>query len=289
MIAGFAKCGTTALHHYLGQHPGIFLTVPKEPRFFSDPDIRGRMAEYQARFLEAQPGSILGEASVSYSETAFVSLCAQRISTAFPNIKLILLIRDPITRIESQFRELHDSSYKLGISCPMELHDAIYKFPNIICDSQYFQIVNRWTRHIPRKNILLLFNEELRERPSHVLKQALDFLEIQQLNFEFDLTSKPNSGATKYRDTKKFRQLKRMRAARIAESGLNQLPFEERERFKRKKGWRVPFGSQPIVWSDDALKTVVDGLKYDVEGILELTKRDSSIWPRFQAAADQMS
>jgi hypothetical protein len=28
------KCGTTSLHHILGQHPRIFMPDMKEPRFF---------------------------------------------------------------------------------------------------------------------------------------------------------------------------------------------------------------------------------------------------------------
>ena len=34
LIAGAAKCGTTSLYHYLGQHPDVFLSTPKEPNFF---------------------------------------------------------------------------------------------------------------------------------------------------------------------------------------------------------------------------------------------------------------
>ena len=31
LIVGAAKCGTTSLYHYLGQHPDVFLSTPKEP------------------------------------------------------------------------------------------------------------------------------------------------------------------------------------------------------------------------------------------------------------------
>jgi len=33
-IVGAPKCGTTALHTYLGQHPDIFVSEPKEPNYF---------------------------------------------------------------------------------------------------------------------------------------------------------------------------------------------------------------------------------------------------------------
>ena len=39
LIIGAAKSGTTSLHHYLQQHPEIFMTTPKEPHFLINNDI----------------------------------------------------------------------------------------------------------------------------------------------------------------------------------------------------------------------------------------------------------
>jgi hypothetical protein len=33
-IVGAPKCGTTSLHYWLSQHPEIFMSEPKEPKFF---------------------------------------------------------------------------------------------------------------------------------------------------------------------------------------------------------------------------------------------------------------
>ena len=35
IIAGFPKCGTTSLHHYLSEHPQIFMPSQKELHFFT--------------------------------------------------------------------------------------------------------------------------------------------------------------------------------------------------------------------------------------------------------------
>ena len=35
IVIGAAKSGTTSLHDYLGQHPDVFMSVEKEPRFFA--------------------------------------------------------------------------------------------------------------------------------------------------------------------------------------------------------------------------------------------------------------
>ena len=35
IISGFPKCGTTSLHHYLNEHPQIFMPSQKELHFFT--------------------------------------------------------------------------------------------------------------------------------------------------------------------------------------------------------------------------------------------------------------
>jgi hypothetical protein len=37
LIVGAPKCGTTALYHYLRQHPQVFLPRRKEPYYFVKP------------------------------------------------------------------------------------------------------------------------------------------------------------------------------------------------------------------------------------------------------------
>jgi hypothetical protein len=34
LLPGAPKCGTSALHAALTRHPGLFLSEPKEPKFF---------------------------------------------------------------------------------------------------------------------------------------------------------------------------------------------------------------------------------------------------------------
>ena len=49
-IAGAPRCGTSSLWAYLGAHPGIFMSKPKEPHHFgADLEIRSRpFADRQA-------------------------------------------------------------------------------------------------------------------------------------------------------------------------------------------------------------------------------------------------
>jgi len=103
-IIGAPKCGTTFLYRALREHPGVFMTDPKEPnRYGSDLDLADDRSirdseEYGALFDRADENQRLGEASVfsMYSERA-----AEEISRETPGALFIALIRDPVEFVRS--------------------------------------------------------------------------------------------------------------------------------------------------------------------------------------------
>lgn len=134
-IVGAPKAGTTALYHYLDQHPQIYMSAIKEPHFFAaefreenfeaeirpliSRDARGTRKflsgamrqkrfggivadwkDYVRLFANANRASALGEASVCYlwSPTA-----PERIADRFPDAKILAVLRDPSDRAYSQY------------------------------------------------------------------------------------------------------------------------------------------------------------------------------------------
>tara|TARA_B100001175_G_C19436250_1_gene603721 strand:+ start:357 stop:1250 length:894 start_codon:yes stop_codon:yes gene_type:complete len=93
LIVGAPKCGTTALHNYLSQHPDLNLS-PKEIHFFGK-DLgykvkRPSLSEYQSYFKEK---GLNGDGSVwyLYSDTIYQELNNLEIKP-----KIIVLLRDPV-------------------------------------------------------------------------------------------------------------------------------------------------------------------------------------------------
>jgi len=39
LVIGAARCGTTALTSFLGEHPDVFVSTPKEPHFLAFPGV----------------------------------------------------------------------------------------------------------------------------------------------------------------------------------------------------------------------------------------------------------
>lgn len=109
LVVGGVKCGTTALHRYLCDHPQIVPAWDKETHFF-DQNVsyidRG-FDWYHSRFpspIRAGLGRITFEATPNYLYQ--FPRCAQRIWQYDPRMKLIVLLRSPAERAYSYWNML---------------------------------------------------------------------------------------------------------------------------------------------------------------------------------------
>lgn len=117
LVIGAVKSGTTALHRYLKQHPQIYMSSPKELRFFPfedhPPDFRGpgdkadietaikNLEDYRACFARGAHHPARGESSPLY---LYYPRSAERIRHHIPDAKLIAVLRHPADRAYSQFQ-----------------------------------------------------------------------------------------------------------------------------------------------------------------------------------------
>ncbi len=93
VIAGAARCGTTALHEYLALHPAVFMPVLKEPGFFST-DLPGGVStleEYRALFAPAPAHALTGEASTQY---LYSKVALERLTAHNPQVRIIVILRN---------------------------------------------------------------------------------------------------------------------------------------------------------------------------------------------------
>ena len=104
-IAGAPKCGTTALFTYLESHPSVFMSAPKEPRYYCK-DLHTEVqdkATYLNLFLPAPRGSVTGEASPTY---LYSQVAIPEIATDWPNAKFVIALRNPIDAAYSLHSQL---------------------------------------------------------------------------------------------------------------------------------------------------------------------------------------
>ena len=117
VLIGAPKSGSTSLFHYLKQHPEVYMSPLKDPRFFafegqapqfdgpSDDTIHNNrivweLDKYQAQFQGVKNEKAVGEASVRYFEEP---RSAENMHRFNPTMKLMLLLRNPIERAWSHY------------------------------------------------------------------------------------------------------------------------------------------------------------------------------------------
>src|SRR4051812_6198369 len=92
LVIGAAKSGTTSLHFYLRQHPGVYMPPVKELNYYWDGaaaagrEVPRTFADYVACFAAARDGQAIGEISPQYLNSP---LAAARIRSDPPGVKLI--------------------------------------------------------------------------------------------------------------------------------------------------------------------------------------------------------
>lgn len=118
-ILGAAKSGTTTLCSLLAQHPDVYMSPVKEPRFFAlegqRPNFVGpgdhhanaeavvERAAYERLFDGVHRQRAVGEASTLY---LFSPVAPQRIREAVPHARLIAILRHPAERAFSNYLHL---------------------------------------------------------------------------------------------------------------------------------------------------------------------------------------
>jgi sulfotransferase family protein len=117
LIVGAQRAGTTALYHYLVQHPQVVPPTTKELHFF-DLNYGQGLAWYREQFplrVElARKQAITLEASPYY---VFHPHALRRIKHLLPAVKIIVLLRNPVDRAVSHyFHEVEYGAEKLPMA-----------------------------------------------------------------------------------------------------------------------------------------------------------------------------
>ena len=97
---GAPKAGTTTLAADLAHHPRVWIPQRKELGYF---DIRwhdSTLADYASDFRSAPEGAVLGEATPTYLHA---SGALERIAETLPRVRLVAILRDPVTRFWSHY------------------------------------------------------------------------------------------------------------------------------------------------------------------------------------------
>ena len=223
IILGAAKSGTTALHNYLGQHPDIFVTLKKEPKFFTfygeTPDTDGTAdAEGRQRYEYVKRGSIydldayhalfetvadetaIGESSPMY---LYCPRSAQRIYEYDPGMKLIAILRDPVERAFSHYMQYsiqvqgdeYLPTFEKAIAAePIDHPHIWYSFRHYVRLGFYYRQLQRYFDRFDANQIRVYLYEDLKHDSQQLFQDIFQFLNVDDA-FTIDTTRSHNVGA----------------------------------------------------------------------------------------------
>ncbi len=172
LIIGAMKSATSTLHEQLARQPGIFMTTPKEPYFFSDDPVYAKgMAWYEALFTDADPSDIKGESTTHYTKLPTYPNTIGRIQAHVPNAKFIYVMRHPIDRLISQY--VHHWSEKEVV---VPIDDAIDSLPIMVDYSRYAYQLKPYLDAFGQDRILPVFFDRLHSHSQSELERICHFL-----------------------------------------------------------------------------------------------------------------
>jgi hypothetical protein len=181
-IVGAIKGGTTALDYFLGQHPDVCTAIQKETHFFCrDIFFRGDHPKYQ--WLDFSFPGYRGEKAVGEAtpEYMYFATAAERMYTYNPDLKLVILLRDPADRAYSQYRMevargTERRSFATAVAADLKAEDGTEGL--YTAGGFYLAAIDRLSRWFPFRQIHLIRSEDLACRHQETLSAVHEFLGI---------------------------------------------------------------------------------------------------------------
>lgn len=222
LIVGGQKCGTSSLHDALSKHPCVAAGTTKELAFFDLKFDRG-VAWYRAHFptsirkslhmIRRDRQFLTFESTVSYM---FHPHAPKRIADTLQDVKIIVMLRNPIERAYSDYNyrrttwgDSSFSSFEEAIGAEMDGSIAREEYHKMTLDERYTykryyrysylsrgiyveQLANLM-RYISKDRILVLKSEDFFKDPQAVLGSVLKFLELPAYHLDRFVVKKKGS------------------------------------------------------------------------------------------------
>lgn len=184
LVIGAQKAGTTALDHYLRQHPDIGMADVKEVHYFDDEDVFADEptdhAAYEAHFPDAK--RIHGESTPIY---LWWKPACERIHRYNPDMKLIAVLRDPVERAFSQWnmefnRGDESRDFRSAVQAELEQRkiDPLWQHRvfSYLSRGFYSEQIERFQRTFDPHQLLFIKYEDLKKAPERQLMRIFDHI-----------------------------------------------------------------------------------------------------------------
>lgn len=227
IIVGAMKAGTSSLHYILNQHEHIFIP-DREIFFFDIDDIKQHpdffietpqkwffpceqnfdkyLSWYKSFFKDAEESQIIGEDSTTYMAS---QKAPSRISKILPEVKLIFMLRDPVSRTYSHYWHLVRTGRAI-----YDFEKTIQYMAGTLLQRSFYKVqIERFKKFFPDINMKFIIFEDFIKNTQVCIDEICKFLnlessiDISQLDIHKNLAKVPRSVELQIVHNRIFRSL----------------------------------------------------------------------------------
>lgn len=234
MLIGVQKGGTSSLHSYLGQHPNIKGAIDKEVHFFDRDNIFNRGVHwYESQFINLNPFARVKQYVDATPDYMYRPDAIPRMAQMYPNVKLVMILREPVSRAYSAWnmyrdfqitrkslpplvrtaylegtqnnmlRTLYNSDKFPSFEETVELelgyidNEENLQEPSFLRRGFYMDQIDAILKYYDRNQLLVLGRKELKNAPVETLNRVLEHMGMPASSWDFLQPSIKNARAYK--------------------------------------------------------------------------------------------
>ncbi len=165
VVIGAARAGTETLNAWLNDHPGVCMSPREGLDFFLENGTWDMgVGWYTLRFGTCAWDQARGESSPAYADTHIDPAVPKRMYSVIPDAKLIYLVREPMERMRSMFRQrVTDGSETRTFA------EAVADDPDYRETSRYISHIGAFLKYYNKKQLLVITSEQLASDPQTTL------------------------------------------------------------------------------------------------------------------------
>jgi len=202
MLAGAQRCGTTSLYRALMEHPAILPPVYHKGVNYFDVNYTRDWSWYQGHFPVRSTAGLKtrrsGEQPMTFDASGYYMYhphAAERIGRHLPDVKIIVMLRDPVERAYSAYRHEYARGFETeSFERALELEDervepelekmladptyysASHRHHSYRRRGQYAEQLQRLIDALGREQLLIVDSHDFFTRPEEEYRRITDFL-----------------------------------------------------------------------------------------------------------------
>lgn len=190
LFIGSSKSGSSWFFEILREHPQVFVPSNKATFFFSNYYARG-FAWYEAFFVKAQTGNVIGEVCHDYLASPEA---LRRIREYDPNMRLVCCLRNPYARALSAWRFFGRNGMDQPTLAAQNERDH-----SVFDHGYYATHLSVLYSIFPKDQVLIFFFEELSTAPKAIAHRLFEFIGVDpdflppSLHKRVNVNAKPRS------------------------------------------------------------------------------------------------